>query len=189
MLRFYKKWISLVLAAIFCVGTFAGCSALDTSLPPQETQQKSKQTKSKKKTDPQKAIEQIYASLGKRSGLIEPTPEEIEKIGFDMENISQAYVRYVETDFGADDVYIFLPKDGEDKDGTAYRDKVLADLKERKEERMREFENYDVYNSTSIAANAVIFERGSYVVMLMLEDNDAARRIVERYIPERLNLS
>lgn len=52
-----------------------------------------------------------------------------------------------------------------------------------------EFVNYDVYNSSAIAENAVIFERGGYVVMLMLEDNDSARRIVERYIPEKLNLS
>ena len=50
-------------------------------------------------------------------------------------------------------------------------------------------DRYDVYNSASIAENALIFERGGYVVMLMLEDNDSARSIIEKYIPERLNLS
>ena len=62
-------------------------------------------------------------------------------------------------------------------------------MRERKDDRIREFVNYDVYNSSAIAENAVIFERGGYVVMLMLEDNDSARRIIERYIPEKLNLS
>ena len=106
-----------------------------------------------------------------------------------LDDVEKAYVRYVETDFGADDVYIILPKDGEDENGNSHHENVLAALRERKDDRIREFVNYDVYNSSAIAENAVIFERGGYVVMLMLEDNDSARRIVERYIPEKLNLS
>ena len=34
----------------------------------------------------------------------------------------------------------------------------------------------------------MIFRRGDYLVMLMLEDNDAARSIIDEYIPEELNL-
>ena len=98
-------------------------------------------------------------------------------------------MRYVETDFGADDVYIILPESGEDENGVSHRENVLSALRERKDSRTREFANYDVYNSTSIAENAIIFERGGYAVMLMTEDNDLARKIVERYIPEKLNLS
>ncbi|MFQ9847496.1 MAG: DUF4358 domain-containing protein [[Clostridium] leptum] len=107
----------------------------------------------------------------------------------DPDDYTSAYVRYAETDFGADDVYIVLPKEGEDENGNSHRENIIAQLRERKDARVREFANYDVYNSASIAENAVIFERGGYVVMLMLEDNEAARSIVERYIPERLNLS
>ena len=140
--------------------------------------------------DPQGAVDQIYATLGRRIGLVEPTAEQLQSVvGLDPDDYTSAYVRYVETDFGADDVYIVLPKEGEDENGNSHRENIIAQLRERKDARVREFANYDVYNSASIAENAVIFERGGYVVMLMLEDNDAARSIVERYIPERLNLS
>lgn len=185
-----KRRILALLAAMLCVGMLTGCSALDTSLPKTEEQQTTKTRKKTRTASPQKAIEQIYQELGKRIGLVEPTAEQLETVvGLDPEDVKEAYVRYVEGDFGADDVYIILPKEGKNEDGESYREHVLAQLKERKDSRTREFANYDVYNSTEIAENAVIFERGGYVVMLMLEDNESARRIVERYIPEKLNLS
>ena len=166
--------------------------ALDTTLPPQETQEQTAQIKSEKNTaKPQRALEQIYSQLGKRIGLVEePTAEQIAAVvGLDAKDYEQAYIRYVETDFGADDVYIVLPKEGKDEEGVSHRENILSQLRERKDFRTREFANYDVYNSASIAENALIFERGGYVVMLMLEDNDSARSIIEKYIPERLNLS
>lgn len=185
-----RRILALLLAAMLCVGMLTGCSALDTSLPKTEEQQTTKTRKKTRTASPQKAIEQIYQELGKRIGLVEPTAEQLETvIGLDPEDVKEAYVRYVEGDFGADDVYIILPKEGKNEDGESYREHVLAQLKERKDSRTREFANYDVYNSTEIAENAVIFERGGYVVMLMLEDNESARRIIERYIPEKLNLS
>lgn len=185
-----RRILALLLAAMLCVGMLTGCSALDTSLPSTEEQQTTKTRKKTRTASPQKAIEQIYQELGKRIGLVEPTAEQLETVvGLDPEDVKEAYVRYVEEDFGADDVYIILPKEGKNEDGESYREHVLAQLKERKDSRTREFANYDVYNSTEIAENAVIFERGGYVVMLMLEDNESARRIVERYIPEKLNLS
>lgn len=185
-----RRILALLLAAMLCVGMLTGCSALDTSLPSIEEQQTTKTRKKTRTASPQKAIEQIYQELGKRIGLVEPTAEQLETVvGLDPEDVKKAYVRYVEGDFGADDVYIILPKEGKNEDGESYREHVLAQLKERKDSRTREFANYDVYNSTEIAENAVIFERGGYVVMLMLEDNESARRIVERYIPEKLNLS
>ncbi|MBS6228486.1 MAG: DUF4358 domain-containing protein [Clostridium sp.] len=191
MNRYMKKMAALLAAMMFSLSLF-GCEALDTTLPPQETQEQTVQTKSEKNTaKPQRAIEQIYSQLGKRIGLVEePTAEQIAAVvGLDAKDYEQAYVRYVETDFGADDVYIVLPKEGKDEEGVSHRENILSQLRERKDFRTREFANYDVYNSASIAENALIFERGGYVVMLMLEDNDSARSIIEKYIPERLNLS
>ena len=189
MKRFYKKAVSLLMAAVLCTGIFSGCEALDTTLPDEEETQEAIETR-KAQANPQKALEQIYSDLGKRIGLVEPTEEQLESVvGLNLDDVEKAYVRYVETDFGADDVYIILPKDGEDENGNSHHENVLAALRERKDDRIREFVNYDVYNSSAIAENAVIFERGGYVVMLMLEDNDSARRIVERYNPEKLNLS
>lgn len=191
MNRYMKKMAALLAAMMFSLSLF-GCEALDTTLPPQETQEQTAQAKSEKNTaKPQRALEQIYSQLGKRIGLVEePTAEQIAAVvGLDAKDYEQAYIRYVESDFGADDVYIVLPKEGKDEEGVSHRENILSQLRERKDFRTREFANYDVYNSASIAENALIFERGGYVVMLMLEDNDSARSIIEKYIPERLNLS
>lgn len=186
MKRFYKKALCLLLAAVMCTGIFSGCEALDTTLPNEETKQIDENRKAQ--ANPKKALEQIYVQVGKRVGLVEPTQEQLESVvGLNMEDVERAYVRYVETDFGADDVYIILPKEGTDEDGNTHRENVLAAIRERKDDRIKEFVNYDVYNSSAIAEDAVIFERGGYVVMLMLEDNNSARRIVERYIPEQLD--
>ena len=109
-----KKMAALLAAMMFSLSLF-GCEALDTTLPPQETQEQTAQTKSEKNTaKPQRALEQIYSQLGKRIGLVEePTAEQIAAVvGLDAKDYEQAYVRYVETDFGADDVYIVLPKEG-----------------------------------------------------------------------------
>ena len=180
MKRWNKKIACLLLAAGLCL-QLSGCEALDTTLPDEEETAQSEEQDTLA-VDPQGAVDQIYATLGRRIGLVEPTAEQLQSVvGLDPDDYTSAYVRYVETDFGADDVYIVLPKEGEDENGNSHRENIIAQL--------REFANYDVYNSASIAENAVIFERGGYVVMLMLEDNDAARSIVERYIPERLNLS
>lgn len=186
-----KKMAALLAAMMLSLSLF-GCEALDTTLPPEQAQEPAEQAKTEKNTaKPQRALEQIYSQLGKRIGLVEePTEQQIAAVvGLDAQDYEQAYVRYVETDFGVDDVYIVLPKEGEDEEGVSHRENILSQLRERKDFRTREFANYDVYNSASIAENAVIFERGGYVVLLMLEDNDSAREIIEKYIPERLNLS
>ena len=97
-----KKMAALLAAMMFSLSLF-GCEALDTTLPPQETQEQTVQTKSEKNTaKPQRAIEQIYSQLGKRIGLVEePTAEQIAAVvGLDAKDYEQAYVRYVETDFG-----------------------------------------------------------------------------------------
>ena len=44
-------------------------------------------------------------------------------------------------------------------------------------------EEYDVLGSHRIAEEAQIYQYGSYLIMLMLEDNSAAAEIVQRYIP------
>lgn len=186
MKRFYKKAVSLILAAVCCMSMMTGCEALDTTLPPPEEKQVEKK---ERKAYPQKAISQIYQKVGKKTGLKEPTQEEMEtELGFDFDDIEEAYVRYVETDFGVSDVYILLPKQDEDGEKNEHRDNVLMMLRKRKDDRIREFANYDVYNSREISENGVLFERGGYVVLLMLENNDSARRIVEKYIPEKLNI-
>lgn len=133
--------------------------------------------------DPEGAMKAIYADLDKDMGLRKANDEDMADVmGFDLEAIDAYYVRYMASDFGASDVYIIKPKE-------EMTETVRKDLKEWQEHRIREFMEYDIYNSTAISENAVIFSRGGYLVMLMLEDNDAARAVVEEYIPEVLDIS
>ena len=79
MKRFYKKAVSLLMAAVLCTGIFSGCEALDTTLPDEEETQEAIETR-KAQANPQKALEQIYSDLGKRIGLVEPTEEQLESV-------------------------------------------------------------------------------------------------------------
>ena len=110
MKRWNKKIACLLLAAGLCLH-LAGCEALDTTLPDEEETAQSEEQDALA-VDPQGAVDQIYATLGRRIGLVEPTAEQLQSVvGLDPDDYTSAYVRYVETDFGADDVYIVLPKD------------------------------------------------------------------------------
>ena len=62
MKRFYKKAVSLLMAAVLCTGIFSGCEALDTTLPDDEETQEAIETR-KAQANPQKALEQIYSCL------------------------------------------------------------------------------------------------------------------------------
>ncbi len=130
--------------------------------------------------DPQGALDEIYKSIGRETEAKTATAKEARDIiGLDLDTVDEFYIRYLPADFGASDVYIVRPEDGED-------DAVLKALKKRQEERIREFTDYDIYNSTEISENALIFNQGGYIIMLMLEDNQAARTIIEEYIPNTI---
>ena len=44
------------------------------------------------------------------------------------------------------------------------------------------FQNFDIYNAYEIASNGVIFQRGNYYILLMIDDAESAQEIIERYI-------
>ena len=62
-------------------------------------------------------------------------------------------------------------------------DEVREVLNQYRISRAASFRNYDILNAYSIASNAVVFNQGDYVVMLMLPDNEAAREILDQYLP------
>lgn len=133
--------------------------------------------------DPEKALELIYEGFNQEMGLVTPSDEEVEDVvGLDLDSIDEYHIRYLNSDFGASDVYIVKPKEG-------MSDSVRDMLKKRQEVRIREFTDYDIYNSTEIAENSVLFSRGDYLILLMMEDNKSAREIIETYIPENLDFS
>lgn len=175
-----KYFISMLLAFVLmfsmtACGSAASADKNTDELPAEETVLI--------EADPQAAIDEIYANFERTNGLRNATYKEVEDVmGFDLDTIEEHHIRYMETDYGASDVYIIKAKEGQEET-------VRQAMKDWQEARVRTFIGYDIYNSTSISENAVIFQRGDYLVMLMLEDNDSARAIVEKYIPEELHIN
>jgi len=175
-----KYLISLLLALLLTFSMTACGSAEEPESPSEELPAEETMIT---EADPQAAIDEIYIDFERTNGLRNATYKEVEDVmGFDLDTIEEYYIRYMETDYGASDVYIIKAKEGQEET-------VRQAMKDWQEARVRTFIGYDIYNSTSISENAVIFQRGDYLVMLMLEDNDSARTIVEKYIPEELHIN
>ena len=47
----------------------------------------------------------------------------------------------------------------------------------------RSFANYDIYGASELAENGVIYTLGDYYVLLMINDTDHVRELLEQYIP------
>ena len=45
------------------------------------------------------------------------------------------------------------------------------------------FQNYDIYNAYSIAENGTIYQRGDYTILLMIDNEEQVREIIDSYIP------
>lgn len=181
-----KHLISLLLAltmALMLTFSLTACSSSGAETETSEPETAAEEAKTAPAVaDPEAALEEIYAQLTRTTGLVDADDDTVSDVmGFDLETIEEYWIRYMETDFGASDVYIIKPVEGQE-------DTVRKDMKEWQESRIRAFSGYDIYNSTDISENAVIFTRGDYLVMLMLEDNDGARSILEAHIPEELDL-
>lgn len=101
-----------------------------------------------------------------------------EQFYLDLKNVISYDVRSALGNYGAADVAIIRVKEG--KAG-----EVIASLENRKDDRINEFRNYDVYDSYEIALEAEIYEAGELVVMLMLSEDDkaAAKETVDYYLP------
>lgn len=74
------------------------------------------------------------------------------------------------------DTFIIKPAEGKESD-------VWDDLAAVKNARIEEFEKYDILGAYEISKDAEIYTRGDYVIMVMHQDNDAAKKIIEEYIP------
>lgn len=85
-------------------------------------------------------------------------------------------VRYSSGRYGVADVAILKPAEGRTED-------IIDALEIRRSDRIAEFENYDVHDSLNIAKNAQIFERGDYIIFLMIADSDNVRSLINEQIP------
>lgn len=125
---------------------------------------------------PQDAVDAIYASL--KSYEADPLRYSDLKdyFGINPSHVSGYFGKISDQNEGLADVVILLPKEQE-------RENVSLALSKYKEKRMTSFENYDILDAYAISQNAVIYEQGGYIIMLMLSDNEAARKIIDEYIP------
>ena len=90
--------------------------------------------------------------------------------------VQDATPQRLEDDFGIADVIIMRPKAGKE-------DEVREALQTIKLSRMSLFQNYDIYNSYSIAENGIIYQRGDYTILLMIDNDEAVQEIIDSYIP------
>ena len=101
-----------------------------------------------------------------------------EQFYLDMDKIVSYDVRAAVGNFGAADLMLLRVKEGS-------AEEVMAEIENRKDDRINEFSHYDVYNAYDAALNAEIYQEGEIVVMLMFsaEGKTAAKAVLDRYLP------
>ncbi|MBR5485708.1 MAG: DUF4358 domain-containing protein [Oscillospiraceae bacterium] len=169
-----KKFLALimVLVAVCTMAVMTACSGASNS------DEVGKTHVQPLKANPQGAIEEIYAGCSiKNLGRATDT-EAVEEIGLSLEDVRTHYIMYSKGNYGVKDTYIVSPIPGHEA-------QVKAQLEARQDAMIRQYEHYDIYESYSISLGAVIYEQGEYIIMLMHDDNDAVRDVIDRYIPSK----
>lgn len=126
--------------------------------------------------DPQAAVDAIYAALP-NSRTTSLDTYTLDKIGINTTDIQEYYGCVTDPAGGLSDVIMLLPKF--DK-----REAVLEQLNQYKLQRIREFENFDILDAYSIAQNAIIYNQGDFLILLMLEDNESTQNTIDEYMPQ-----
>lgn len=122
-------------------------------------------------------FDKIYED-SKVEGIKQAKDDEMEDIfGFDISIIDEYYVRYSSKNYGLADVFVI--KTSEDNE-----QQVFETLTKIKDDRVQEFENYIIYDSLNIAKNAEIYTKGDYVIMLMIENQDDAKKLIDSFLTE-----
>lgn len=128
--------------------------------------------------DPQTALEKIYENVDIED-VAEADARDLGRVfSIDTQLVDDFAVRYASGKFGIANVFILKPKSEEDAA------KLRDQLEQVKLTITRECEHYDIYNSYQIAQDAQIYEQGGYLIMLMLADTEAARNVIDLYIPK-----
>lgn len=126
--------------------------------------------------DPQGAVDAVYAALPDAW----PTPvsaTEFERHFADVADKVESYYGCTsDPGGGLSDLLILKPRSGE-------RDLVREALHLYQEKRVREFENYDILDSYTIARDAQVYDQGDYLILVMFGDNAAVQEIIDGYIP------
>ena len=122
------------------------------------------------------ALDAIYFNVP-ILGVQAATAERLEAdFGVDPSCLSAVYGRYTDGRFGIADVILVVPKAGQE---TAARDLLVT----IRSSRASLFSNYDIYGSSELAQNGVIHTLGDYHVLLMIDNTEEVRELLEQYIP------
>ena len=162
-----KQFVSIVamVFAVLVIGGSSGDPATTQSQPAQEA-------------NPAGAIEKIYETIEMR-GLVDAQDEDVtDRFQMNLENIESYNIRYSLGRFGVADTFIIKPAEGKESD-------VWDDLAAVKNARIEEFEKYDILGAYEISKDAEIYTRGDYVIMVMHQDNDAAKKIAPTILQPR----
>jgi len=126
--------------------------------------------------DPERAVEAIYRSL--EGGVVQRVSDDelSEVFGLESHMVVEAVVYVSEPTGGLRDIAVVKPAPDMEEQAREALNQYAAS-------RAAEFRNYDILDSYPIASGAVVFIQGDHLVMLMLPDNDAAREILNRYLP------
>ncbi len=172
-----KKIIALLLGLLLCL-SLGACSSEE-----EENREENEVVFSYDDLDLSAMVDEIYKNIE----VSELTAKSVSKVTdkttldeqyyLDLSKVVAYEVRSASGQYGVCDVAILRVKDGAGNE-------VAESLEKRKDDRINEFLNYDVYNSYSVAMEAEIYQEGELVIMLMLskEDISAAKEIIDSYL-------
>ncbi len=122
--------------------------------------------------DAQAVLDAIYADNQVKE-LEAPSPRLLdEQYGLSTDMYVDIYAQQSSGRYGVADVFIVLPVYG-------HEDEVREALEQIKNSRIVEFSNYDVYSALEYAEDGQIFEVGGHICLVMIENADEARAIIE----------
>ncbi len=122
--------------------------------------------------DAQAVLDTIYAENTVRE--VQDVTEQLldEKYGLVPALYIDVYARQSSGRYGVADVFIVHPAYGREND-------VREVLEQVKNSRIVEFSKYDVYNALEYSEDGQIFEVGGYICLIMIEDAQEARAVIE----------
>ena len=129
--------------------------------------------------DPSGAVKAIYAQESMAEAITEAMdPAWLGEIIANPEfKAKELYAKHSHPNGGLADVIIAKPHEGDEEN-------MVSWLYRYQERRISEFENYDILDAHTIAKNALVYEQGGYVILLMLSDNESAQDIIDQHIPQ-----
>ncbi len=160
-----KRISALLLTAAVALFLLAGCSA-----------KKDASEGSEPEIDFESMFEEIYSTVGEVEGLEDADDETVKDVlMLPLEDIEEYHIRYGNGIYGLADTYIIKPK----KDKKA---NIRTQLEIRRDARISELESININGASETAKNAVIYDRGDYLIMLMHSNNDEVKEIIAKYI-------